>query len=95
MISSETQVPPPRNSNTWVSVPRYSSAKEGLKDQAKALLANPSTQPAANNRAHLEDGDIGLAIRSYLAAIHLNMLQPLDVWLGITVHLAVELYITS
>lgn len=23
------------------------------------------------------------------------MLQPLDVWLGITVHLAVELYITS
>lgn len=95
MISSETQVPIPRNSNTWVPVPRYSSAKEGLKDQGKALPAYPSTQPAANNRAHLEYDDIGLAIRACLAAIHLNMLQPLDVWLSITVHLAVELYITS
>lgn len=45
--------------------------------------------------AHLEHGDVGCAVGAHLAAIHLHVLEPLDVGLRITVHLAVKLHIAA
>lgn len=58
-------------------------------------LNHPASQPAADGIAYLEHSDVGCAVRAHLAAIHFHVLQPLDVWLGIAVHLAVELHIAA
>lgn len=95
VISTETHLHLLRTPTPGPKSQGIPQPKRDLWTRAKALPDNPSTQPPANSRAHLEYGDMGLAIRAHLAAIHFNMLQPLDVWLGITIHLAVELYVTA
>lgn len=44
---------------------------------------------------YLKNVDVGDVIGPILASIHLDVFEPLDVWLSITVHLTVELDITA
>lgn len=44
---------------------------------------------------HLQDVDVGGAIGPVAAAVHLDVLQPLDVRLRVAVNLTVELHITA
>lgn len=46
-------------------------------------------------RLYLEDVDVGGAIGPMPASIHLDVFEPLDVWLSITVHLTLKLNITA
>lgn len=46
-------------------------------------------------QTHLQDVDVGDAVRAVPAAVDLDVFQPLDVRLGVTVNLTVELHITA
>lgn len=44
---------------------------------------------------HLQDVDIGNAIRAVSAAVHLDVFEPLDVRLSVAVNLTVKLHIAA
>lgn len=101
MTCTGTKLPLLRSSNTSVSKFQHIPQPRGTYICAKARAApaqsptQPASQPPDGGRAYLEHSDVGRAVRAHLAAIYFHVLQPLDVWLGITVHLAVELHITA
>lgn len=46
-------------------------------------------------QTHLQDVDVGNAVRAVAAAVDLDVFQPLDVRLGVTVNLTVELHVAA
>lgn len=44
---------------------------------------------------HLQHTYVGLAVWSHSAAIHLDVLQPLDVWLGVAENLALKFHVAA
>lgn len=47
------------------------------------------------NSSYLEDADVRQAVRTQPAAVHLDVLQPLDVRLGVAEHLALKLHVAA
>lgn len=78
----------------WVCRPTWTNpAPQAQPDRPPAWHTLPA-QPAGGS-AHLEHGDVGRAVGPHLAAVHLHVLEPLDVGLGIAVHLAEQFHVTA
>lgn len=62
-----------------------------IRRDERGLAVNPDQ----SRRPYLEDAHVGQTVRTHAAAVHLDVLQPLDVRLGVAEHLAHELHVAS
>lgn len=66
-----------------------------MKELVKSSLTGSLRRVNDERRTHLQDVDVGDAVGAVAAAVDLDVLQPLDVRLGVAVDLAVELHVAA